>query len=764
MSQTLTIHEALQLAVQHHQAGDLPLAQTIYQKILEVDPNNSDALHLSGLIAHHARNYREALDLIQKAVHINPHEPNFYNSLGNIFQKLGQCEKAIENFQQALAISPNEPGFHYNLGVSLKLQNNIPQAIIAYQRALALNPDYAEAHNGLGHILREQGQFAQATEHLQKALELKPRFAEAHNEMGIILLEQGHLEKAITCHQRAIAINPNMAEFHNNLGNALKKQGKFAEAVNCYRHALMLTPHVPGLHYNLGSVLLDQGQVNEAIESLYRALDLEPNYADAYNNLGIAFETLTKPTEAITSYQRALALRPQWAEAHNNLANALKDKGLVREAIASYQKAMELAPHDAIIHSNFLYILNFSRDYDATAIFKAHQQFDRYSQASFQTYPNEPHLSRRLKIGYVSADFRRHPVAYFFEPILTHHDHQKFEIICYYNKVQTDDLTLRLQGDADHWVPCASLSDEVLAQRIRQDQIDILVDLSGHIAEHRLLVFAKKPAPIQVTYLGYPNTTGLTSIDYHITDSYIDPEGVAETLNSEIPLRMPASYYCYLPPFSPPVNELPALKNGYITFGSFNSCPKLNSETLALWNDLLRALPNSRLVIMTPSFHDIPTRQSFEQQLVQLGIDRSRLTLGYAPSAEEVMKSYYQIDIALDTFPFNGATTTCEALWMGVPVVTLVGKTHVSRVGLSLLSSVGLTEFLTRTPQEYMNKCVSLTQDISALQSLRTTLRTRMQNSPLMDALSFTRHLERMYRRIWVDWCIKMTERTQETS
>jgi len=753
---TLTLPQALQLAVQHHQAGDLQQALTIYQKILQVEPNHSDALHLSGLVAYQSKNYHEALELIQKAIHVNAAEANFHNSLGSVLQKLGDLEKSAECFQKALTLQPQEARFHYNLGVVLKLQGATAPALVSFQQALTLNPNYAEALNGLAHLLREQGQFTKAIEYLQQALNLQPRFAEAHNNLGMVFFEQDKLEEATRCYQLAISINPNFAEFHNNLGNVLKQQGKLTEAMNCYQHALMLSPQLPELHYNLGSVWLTKNQWSQAIACFQQALDLNPNYAEAYNNLGIAFWNQSKLSEAIASYQHALVLRPQWAQAYNNLANALKDRGLIHEAIAAYQKALEIAPTDVIIHSNFLYALNFSTNYDAAAIFAAHQQFgQRHAASASQRHLNDTQISRRLKIGYLSADFRRHPVAYFIEPILANHHSQQFEIYCYYNSLQFDEITHRLQQKVAHFRSCVQLSDEALAEQIRQDQIDILVDLSGHIADHRILVLASKPAPIQVTYLGYPNTTGLTAIDYHLTDSYIDPEGLTESFHSEVPVRLPGSYYCYRPPLeSPVVNELPALRNGYVTFGSLNSYAKLNPETLARWAEILRALPNSKLVMMTQSLEDSLTRQALEQHFKSLGISSSRLQLGSTPSPEETLKVYHQIDIALDTYPFNGATTTCEALWMGVPVVTLVGQTHVARVGLSLLATVGLLELITRTPQEYVSTCLKLAKNLTALQELRANLRSQMQSSLLMDAPVFTRQLETIYRRMWINWCL----------
>lgn len=793
MSQTLTLPQAMQVAVQHHQAGDLQQAQTIYQKVLQVQPNHSDASHLLGLIAYHHQNYEEAILLIQQAIRFNNTVPSYHNSLGKVLRSQGQLSQAVDSFQRALALNPNDSGYHYDLGLTRKDQHKLTEAITSYQRALSLNPNVPEILNSLGKAFQEQGKFPEAIDSFQRALTLKPRFAEAHNNLGITFYDQGKLPEAINCYHHALALNPNFMEVYNNLGNVFNKQGKFAEAIDFYQRALLLNPHSAQLHYNLGNAFSDQGKTEEAINSYQQALSLNPNFAEAHNNLGILLEkqgnyseatasyhrTLAanpnfaeahtnlgnvlgnqgKLSEALTSFQRALTLNPNSAQTHNNLANVLKDKGMLREAIASYQKALELLPTDATTHSNLLYTLNYSADYDSATLFAAHRQFNQQHALSLASsskrHLNDATLSRRLKLGYISADFRQHPVASFCEPFLANHDHQQFEIFCYYNYSTTDAVTQRLQRYADHWRPCAALSDETLAEQLRQDNIDLLIDLSGHIANHRLLVLARKPAPVQATYLGYPNTTGLTAIDYHITDSYVDPEGMTEQFNSEVVVRLPNSYYCYRPPEnSLPVGEVPLLRNSYVTFGTFNNYTTLNANTFAWWADILRAVPNSKLVVMTPSLNDPATRQSLEEQFARLGIDRWRLTLDSAPSTEATLRAYNYIDIALDSYPYNGATTTCEALWMGVPVVTLVGQTHVSRVGLSLLSTLRLTELIARSPQEYVNIVVKLASNPDYLQKLRASLRHRMMTSPLLDAPSFTRHLETIYLRMWENWCI----------
>jgi predicted O-linked N-acetylglucosamine transferase (SPINDLY family) len=339
--------------------------------------------------------------------------------------------------------------------------------------------------------------------------------------------------------------------------------------------------------------------------------------------------------------------------------------------------------------------------------------------------------------------------------VLAHHDHEQFEIVGYYNQNKHDSFTERLQSYTDHWRDCFTMSDEALAKTIREDQIDILIDLAGHTGNNRLLVFARKPAPIQMTYLGYPRSTGVETIDYRLTDNYVDVQGLNEEFNSEQLIKLPNSYFCYRPlDKAPPINDLPAKERGYITFGCFNQLGKLTTAMQILWAKLLNAIPNAKLLLKNKSFQDEPTRRNLLNKLIQLGITAEHLQLEPTiPDVHEHLKLYQRIDIALDTYPYNGATTTCEALWMGVPVISLQGETQVSRMGLSILSTVGLSEWVASTPEEYFQLAIKFANDINQLQQLRQTMRQRLQASPLLDGITFTRHLEQVYRQVWEKWC-----------
>ncbi len=599
------------------------------------------------------------------------------------------------------------------------------------------------------------GQLPQAAALYRQVLQQHPQHSEALHALGVIAAQFQQYDEAQTLIQQAILISPTVATFHNSLGNVYWLLKKLDQATDCYQRALSLNPQAVEAYNNLGIILGEQGQLGQAIACFQQVLSLRPNDANAYHNLGTAFSKQHQLTSAISCYQTALTLNPNYPDAYRSLGKAFKDKGLIEPAIQCYRQALQLKPSFVEAHNNLLYTLNFSLHYDLAKLFAEHQQFNQQHALPFtrfiQPHSNSRLPHKRLKIGYVSPDFRKHSLTYFVEPVLANHDHQQFEIFCYYNNILEDEVTRRFQLYADHWVPCAHLSDEALAQRIRQDEIDILIDLMGHTAQNRLLVCARKPAPIQVfNTIGYSNTTGLTTIDYRITDGYIDPPGIAEQYSSETLIRMPASYYCYRPnDNSPPVNPLPASQNGYITFGSFNSYAKLNDFTLSLWATVLTAIPHSKLQVLAIALQDPLLQRELQERFARLGISSERLTLGYAPSTEDTLKTYHHIDIALDPYPFHGATTTCQALWMGVPVITLVGNTPASRAGLSILSAVELTTMIAYTPAEYLQICQKFSREKTYLQQLREGLRQQMQSSPLMDALGFTRYLEETYRQMW---------------
>jgi predicted O-linked N-acetylglucosamine transferase (SPINDLY family) len=619
---------------------------------------------------------------------------------------------------------------------------------------------FAEAEQLLG-----SGAFIPAGKLYVTILQKQPDHAEAWCRLGEVYHRLDQPDKAANCYRRALALRPDLVEVLGNLGLALLQGGNAREAALCLREAVGLRPELAEIHNNLGMALTRQDDQEQAVFHFRQAVRLKPDLAAAHNNLGLALADQGMPDEALDCYERAAQLAPENVGALANLGNAYKDQGRLGEAVRCYRQALAIQPENARIHSNLLLALSYQPSAEPLAILREARCYAEQHAAPLAITVS-PHLvrseaQRRLRIGYVSGDFRDHPVAYFFEPILASHDHQRFEIVCYADVHNPDITTQRLQEYADRWRSLVGLSDEQAAALIRQDQIDILVDLAGHTGGNRLLVFARKPAPVQASYLGYLGTTGLEAIDYYITDAHADPLGLAEEHYQERLLRLPECAFCYRPGAAPEAaTELPARRCGRLTFGSLNTLAKLSAEVLALWAQVLTAVPGSRLMLPRGAGRacawlcDVLSRHG-------IGAERL-LLLDKAATRFEYLKRYLEIDLCLDPFPYNGVTTTCDALWMGVPVLTLAGRTTVSRQGVRYLRSVGLEGLIAQSPAAYVPTATELAGDLARLEGLRCGLRERMRVSPLMDGPRLTSHLEVIYRRLWDEWVARQGPAGQE--
>jgi predicted O-linked N-acetylglucosamine transferase (SPINDLY family) len=631
----------------------------------------------------------------------------------------------------------------------LHRSGDLMQAGYLYGEILEQQPDNAPVWCRLAEVYHALGQPDDAADCYRRALALRPEEAVLHN-LGAVLMVQGRLDEAVACFQEALRMRPDFVEAHSNLGLALLNQGKVQEAVQSFRQALRLRPDLAEVHNNLGMALLSQGREEEAVHSFRQALHLRPDLAEAQNNLGLALANQGQADEALTCYERTVHLEPSHFGALTNLGNAYKDQGRLGEAVACYRKALEVRPEDARVHSNLLLALNYQPGADPQEILREAQRYAERHAAplagTVQPPPVQSLAGRRLRIGYVSADFREHPVAYFLEPILAAHDHGQFEVFCYADVARPDAVTERLRGHADQWRSLVGLSDEQAADVIRGDGIDVLVDLAGHTGGNRLLVLARKPAPVQASYLGYLGTTGLPAIDYYITDVHSDPPGLTDAHFQEQLVRLPECGMCYQPGPAPEVSpELPARRSGRVTFASLNTLAKLSEEVLALWSQVLAAVPGSQLLLRTGAGRQAEER--VRALLARHGIPAERVPLlGQTPSRFDYLKLYQAVDLCLDPFPYNGVTTTCDALWMGVPVLSLAGRTCVSRHGVRFLRNVGLDELIAQTPEAYVRAATEMAGDLPRLAALRDGLRERMGRSPLMDGLRFTRHLEAAYR------------------
>jgi predicted O-linked N-acetylglucosamine transferase (SPINDLY family) len=640
----------------------------------------------------------------------------------------------------------------------LQGQGKLDQAAHLYKEILKFQPDNVSVAYNLGIIYQDTSQLDEAVFYYRKAILLDPNLADAYFNLGLIFHQKGRLENALEAYEKALALDPDSADIHNNLGAVLKDRGQLDEAISSYRQALRINPRFADALNNLGNVLKDRGRLDEAISNYQQALRINPRFADALNNLGNVLKDRGRLEEAIGCYQQAVRINPGFADAFSNMGNAMKDRGGLKEAIACFRHAISINPAVSSVYSNLIFTMQYHPDYEARAIYEEHLGFARRYAESFASacapHANKRDPLRRLRIGYLSPDFRKHAVSYFIEPVILAHNREQCEIFCYSNNLQHDEVTTRIRGYADQWRVIAGMSDEETAEQIRKDGIDILVDLAGHTADNRILVFARKPAPIQMSWIGYFATTGLSTMDYKIVDHFTDPEGKTEQFYTEKLLRLPESFLCYMPEReSPGAVPLPALSKGHVTFGSLNNFCKITPEVFTLWTRILQELPDAHLLLKGKSFHDKRTSQGTIEMFSKRGVEAGRITLQPWDPSPKHLEAYNQIDIGLDTFPFNGATTTCEALWMGVPVITLEGTAYHARAGRSIMANVGLGDLVAGTPDEYISIALNLARDLKKLQSLHEDLRDMMICSPLCDAKIFTTNLEICYRQVWEKWC-----------
>jgi predicted O-linked N-acetylglucosamine transferase (SPINDLY family) len=753
----VTVQQGFALALQHHQAGRLAEAEALYRQILAAQPDHAAAMHNLGVIARQRGDLGAAVHWIQQSVALDPTDADAQSNLGAIYCSLGRLDDAIACFERAAALAPNHMDKQNALGVVLFDRNRLDEAEAAFCRALALQPGCAAAHNNLGIVLARQGRREAALAAYQRALELDPGHAEAHNNLGSMLLNLGRFDEAAAAYRTALRCKPDYAIAYYNLANLLARRGKLGDAVAAYRRALDLQPDYLDAHNNLGVALADMGHLEEAAAAYQRALEIQPGMADAHTNLGNVFQNQGRLDVAVAAHRRALALNPLHPEAHSNLANALKDQGRLEESIVEYREALRLRPDSAPMHGNLIYALHFLPGSDRQPLTAEQARWNQRCADPALCLPPRPKIDRdperRLRIGYVSPDFSTHVVGRNLRPLFQHHDHQNFEIVCYSDVVQPDRLTEDFRRHSDLWRDTIGMTDEALAGMIRQDCVDILVDLTQHMDGNRLPVFARQPAPLQVSFAGYPESTGVEAIEYRISDRWmekpIDDRQSLETESEHIFLL--DSFWCYDPcGMELAVKELPATTNEYVTFGSLNNLCKINDPLLRLWARVLAEFPDSRLVMLSNTGSH---RQWITGILEALGIDPGRVEFLDRRPRQEYLEYYQRLDLVLDPFPYNGHTTSLDALWMGVPVVSLAGESAVSRAGLSQLSNLGLQELVAFSQDEYVQIATRLAGDLSRLRELRAALRSRMEFSVLMDAPRFARGIESAYRAMWRVWC-----------
>lgn len=606
----------------------------------------------------------------------------------------------------------------------------------------------------LGTALQVQNKDAVAA--IEQAVALLPDDPIAHNNLGDALMHVGQHKRAVESYKNAIAINKENAAIHNNLGNALSALREFDLAHASYVLAQQLQPSFAEAYCNQAIAYTEQGRLVPAEACLHKAIQMKPDFALAHFQLGAILKESGRTDEAEASCRTGLLYNPDMAEAHSNHGAILDDLGRVEEAAAAFKRAIQLKPDFAAGHSNLLFHNSHSEHITPGELFKAHQEFAERFEAPLVPHWL-PHLNNRdphrvLRVGFVSGDLRVHAVASFFEPILVHLARcASLSLYAYSNSPYEDSVTQRLRSNIHHWRQIAGMPDEGVAQLVREDGIDILIDLSGHTAYNRLPTFARKPAPIQASWMGYPATTGLRAVDYYIGDPYWLPKGQFESQFSEKIVRLPAS--APFMPFkdSPRVNHLPALGQGHLTFGSFNHLRKLNSTVIGVWSQILRALPNARMLLgAMPNPGENPM---LAELFINQGIARERLSFYPKAQMKDYLELHHQVDICLDTFPYPGGTTSCHSLSMGVPTITLIGESPVKRAGALLLNHVGLPQFIAIDVADYVAKSIYWSTHLAELAAIREGLRSRFANSPMCQPDAIAASVEYALRKMWHQWC-----------
>lgn len=786
--------QAIQKALEHHQAGRLNQAEAIYHRILKRDPDNPDALHLAGVLAHQSGNNKDAINLIRraisnrnafpeaycnlgnvlkirgelteamscyhKAIALKPNLVGAHNNLGNIQREMGQLDQAMSSYRQVLAYEPNQAEAHYNLAITSKELGKLEEAIDSFRRAISIKPGVAEQHFNLANVLVSRGSFDEAMTHFRQAISIKPDYTDAYINLGAVLHEQGNLQLAIDTYQKILLYNAKCAAAYCNLGSVFSDLGNHDEAIVAYRQAIENDSNLAEAYYNLGNALQIRGKLNEANQTYRQAISIQPNYRDAHNNLGNILQAQGMLNDAEIHLKQAQILDPDNADTYNNLGNIYKHQSQLDEAIAFYRKALKVKPEYFDAHSNLLYALSSKPDCAYSEYLIEARRYGEKALAlakpfrSWVTH-NKNSASRRLRVGLVSGDLKSHPVGYFIESILGHLNREQFELVAYSTKNQEDELTARIKSHFSAWNLIARLSDEKAARKIHEDGIDILIDLAGHTAFNRLPLFAWKPAPVQVSWLGYFASTGLSGMDYLLADPVSVPDSYRSAFTEEI-CYLPDTRLCFTPPTEgdrAAISRLPAEQNGYITFGCFQTLSKIGDNVLSVWSNIMKALPQARLRLQNKQMSCQKTREQLRNRMTQFDIPQERVFLMGHVSRFDYLTAHAEVDFILDTFPYPGGTTTCEALWMGVPTLTLAGETMLARQGASLLTAAGLSDWVATSADEYVAKAVAFSQDLTHLSALRKCLRGQVESSPLFDANRFARDLEAALRKMWDSKC-----------
>lgn len=790
-----SIAELLSTALEHQQAGRLQEAESLYRQILARDERQPDAWHLLGTIASQIGDHAVAIDLISRAIELDPRNANFHCNLGNALSATGQTELAEASYRRALDRKRDFPLARFNLSALLKQAGRIDEAIAGYQQAIALNPSFVEAHYNLGLICQELHQWNAANAEYQQTLQLRPSHPEAWNNLGLVLKEQGNVVEAIECYRRAIQLRPEYAEAINNLGVGYREQREVHRALECYSQALRLKPDYAAAFNNLGNLLQSMGRPSDAVTCLKRAIELQPRFAEAYTNLGAALQDLKKLNEAADFLRAAIELKPDDVAAIQSLGNVARDGGDAAEAINCYRRSLELKPDCLSALGQLIHQLQHQCAWDelptltdrairaldqlatltespmspfafltmpvATSSQEQQQSATRWAAYSTRTavpvanpwwqHPQaeQPGSDQRIRVGYLSADMRAHPVAELIVELFESHDRSQFAVTGYsYGPDDGSALRKRIASAFERFVDLRDVPLAESIQKIVDDRIEILVDLTGFTQHARTEILASRPAPIQVNYLGYPGTMGADFVDYIMVDHFIVPADRQPFYNEKL-VHLPGCYQVNdtqrtISPQVPTRAEV-GLPDDAFVFCSFNSNYKITPDTFDVWLRLLQQVPSSVLWLLESNRQaPINLRREAEKR----GVAPERLIFAPRRALPDHLARHQLADLFLDTFPVNAHTTASDSLWAGLPVLTLSGETFVSRVAGSLLQTLGLPELIATTLNEYESRALELAQDPQKLAMLRQRLHDNRLTSPVFDIKRATKAIERAYQQM----------------
>lgn len=659
----------------------------------------------------------------------------------------GALDEAERYYRQLLETVPDHASGLTNLGALVARSGRTDEAEQLYLRAIEANPNQLDAHFNLGNLYRRLRRPQDAIPHYEETLRISPDSPAALVNLGLAVSDQNDWPRAIECFARAVTVNASIPDGLVLLGDALARCGRRDEALAAFREAVSRFPDSPRPLCHLGIHLTAANQCEEAIDTLEKALTLRPDYAEARNALGAALEGVGRTDDAQREYRTAMALNPNDAHTLLNLGTSLAEQGQIPEAITVLRKSLSLVPDPLAGHT---LLANLLHSDSVTAEQLRDEHIAWAQQHAEPLMPPEPVRKRqrnaveRVRVGYVMGEFRSRSAVAFLETLLTHHDRSRFHITVYANVVRNDDTQNRLRRLADSWKSIAQMPDEHAAKLIRDDEIDILVDLNGHNPGNRLLLFARKPAATQISLFGYPATTGLKAMDFRITDATTDVPGQAEPLYVEKLLRLPETGWLYAPPANAPTpNAMPAAKRRVFTFGCLNHPAKLSDACVETWCAILKAVPKSRFVLLAGQ--SVAASTELAKRFLSRGVSSDRLELVYRLSANDYYEAYQPLDLTLDPFPHGGAVTTCDSLWMGIPVLTVAGRDARGRQAVSLLNALGMPEFIADTPEQLVTLATTWADQRDALADLRDILRDMVRQSPLTAAIPFVKHLESAY-------------------